>query len=437
MGSRAEETAGSRSSRARPLLYLPFLYLLIVSVCRTFTDYRRVYYAAILGIVVQSLISIKYLIELPAASRESLDSLNEHGSSIGMNLVFAMAILSLVYKGISWRLRLGLSASAPVLWVYLTAQRRAAVVGLVTALIVFTIILFWRQRRTFWKVVPIGAIIVVGYVGAFWTNESSAGFPAQAVKSVIAPNSMSAEDQSSDEYRKTENFDLSYTISSSPIMGLGFGHPFLRPVPLPDISTFEFNAYLPHNSLLWIWIKVGFAGFVTVLYVLARSLSLGARRIRDAAPALDLLLASNAAMFVVMYAVYIFVDVAWEARNVTLLALSMGLCTSYLSRERHEDDVISLGGGHTPDALIDVVNLAAVVVDGSRFYEPHVGPQIVNINTATIGELHELPGVGRATAAAIVAEREQNGPFAGVDDLDRVPGIGPAKLRALRELVTP
>ncbi len=59
----------------------------------------------------------------------------------------------------------------------------------------------------------------------------------------------------------------------------------------------------------------------------------------------------------------------------------------------------------------------------------------MNVNTATVEELDELPGVGPATAAAIVAEREGNGPFTGVDDLDRVPGIGPAKLDALRDLV--
>ena len=124
---------------------------------------------------------------------------------------------------------------------------------------------------------------------------------------------------------------------------------------------------------------------------------------------------------------------------------------------------ITLAGGPTPDADIDVVNLAAVVVDGSRIYVPRVGesvppevapagssasgsgaagtaaasgPGIVDVNIATIDELDELPGVGPATAAAIVTERERNGPFVDVDDLDRVPGIGPAKLEALRDLVT-
>ena len=47
-------------------------------------------------------------------------------------------------------------------------------------------------------------------------------------------------------------------------------------------------------------------------------------------------------------------------------------------------------------------------------------------------ELDRLPGVGPATAASIVTERERNGPFASVADLERVPGIGPAKLAAVQ-----
>ena len=46
------------------------------------------------------------------------------------------------------------------------------------------------------------------------------------------------------------------------------------------------------------------------------------------------------------------------------------------------------------------------------------------------------PGVGPATAAAIVAHRDRNGPFASVEGLLDVRGIGPAKLDGLRDLVT-
>ena len=59
----------------------------------------------------------------------------------------------------------------------------------------------------------------------------------------------------------------------------------------------------------------------------------------------------------------------------------------------------------------------------------------VNLNTATVEDLDALPGVGPVTAAAIVAWRDANGRFAGVDQLGEVDGIGPARLAKLRELV--
>lgn len=60
----------------------------------------------------------------------------------------------------------------------------------------------------------------------------------------------------------------------------------------------------------------------------------------------------------------------------------------------------------------------------------------VNLNSATEAELDALPGVGPVTAGAIIAWRERNGRFANVDQLSEVDGIGPARLAALRDLVT-
>ena len=60
----------------------------------------------------------------------------------------------------------------------------------------------------------------------------------------------------------------------------------------------------------------------------------------------------------------------------------------------------------------------------------------MNLNTASPTELEELPGVGPATAEAIVSHRDQQGPFASVDDLLDVRGIGEAKLEQLRAHAT-
>ncbi|MBS4100994.1 ComEA family DNA-binding protein [Tsukamurella paurometabola] len=60
----------------------------------------------------------------------------------------------------------------------------------------------------------------------------------------------------------------------------------------------------------------------------------------------------------------------------------------------------------------------------------------VNINTASAAELDRLPGVGAATAAAIIAYRDKNGPFRTVDDLAKVSGIGEAKLAKIKPMAT-
>ena len=112
-------------------------------------------------------------------------------------------------------------------------------------------------------------------------------------------------------------------------------------------------------------------------------------------------------------------------------------------------DLIDAAGGPTADADVDQLNLAAPVTDGERVYVPRVGEVVavaaagagapsgpLNLNTATLEQLDELPGVGPATAQAIIDERDRRGGFTSVDDLLDVRGIGPAKLEDLRDLVT-
>ena len=67
--------------------------------------------------------------------------------------------------------------------------------------------------------------------------------------------------------------------------------------------------------------------------------------------------------------------------------------------------------------------------------KPNPTDGLIDLNTATAAELDRLPGIGLVLAARIVAERERK-PFASVNDLRRVSGIGPKKLEAIRPLVT-
>jgi competence ComEA-like helix-hairpin-helix protein len=62
--------------------------------------------------------------------------------------------------------------------------------------------------------------------------------------------------------------------------------------------------------------------------------------------------------------------------------------------------------------------------------------KVIDINSASIQELDELPGIGPAIAARIVEYREKNGPFGKIEDLMEVRGIGEKKFLSLKDRVT-
>ncbi len=83
---------------------------------------------------------------------------------------------------------------------------------------------------------------------------------------------------------------------------------------------------------------------------------------------------------------------------------------------------------------------ALVLTTGPAFAATQAPAGKVNLNTATVSQLEDLPGVGPALAARIVEHRQKNGAFKSVDDLMAVKGIGEknfSKLQGLLSVGTP
>jgi hypothetical protein len=326
-------TGGQRYAavwEARPLFYLPILYLLVTNLFTRRSQYRRLLVVIAVALVLNALFAMQYYSTLSDTDRHGLESLVAHTTALQMNVVLFIAIAACLIPraptSVRWLVPL---AGVPIAWAWLVSQRRAAVVALAAAFILLAALLWKLNRRAIVRAGPIVLLVLVGYLGAFWHSEGTLGFPAQALKAVIAPGQISQTDRDSDLYRTIENFDLSATIHAKPLTGLGFGKPFYRPVALPDISFYPFFEYISHNSILWMWIKVGIGGFVAMLFMIGATIRKGTSELVQLDDGRDMVTVLAGLSFVVMFIVFAYVDIAWDYRDMIGLAFSMALCGDY------------------------------------------------------------------------------------------------------------
>jgi len=116
-------------------------------------------------------------------------------------------------------------------------------------------------------------------------------------------------------------------------------------------------------------------------------------------------------------------------------------------------DVISAAGGFLAEAQKEGINLARLLEDGEQLDIPYTegfspviptaipelvqpSTDLININTASAGELDSLPGIGAKTAQKIIEYRTQNGPFIAIEDIINVSGVGPGTFERIKDLIT-
>ena len=146
-------------------------------------------------------------------------------------------------------------------------------------------------------------------------------------------------------------------------------------------------------------------------------------------------------------AVDVVVDVAGRVRHPGVVRLPAG---------SRVVDAVRAAGGPLPGARLGLLNLAERLVDGQQVVvglpgvgggspagaageaSPASGVPVppVDVNVAGAAQLDTLPGVGPVLAQRIIDYRTAHGPFHDVNELERVPGIGPSTMADLRPLVT-
>ena len=308
----------------RPIFYLPIMLILVSNLIQTREHVTQLVWTAMGAIFVEGLIGTFHYVFKLRMSLAGVQTITEHSAAIHINTFFVLLLTSWLYKA-SPSKRFGLLLMVPpVALTYIATQRRSAFLSLGIALLLILILIYIEKRELFWSIAP---IIVVGglcYLAVFWNSNSAIGLPAQAVKSIIAPDPNS-KDASSNLYRELENTNISFTIHNAPLTGVGFGQKFHIIVPMPDISFFVWWEYIVHNSVLWVWLKTGVLGFIAMIFFMGYSIMTGVRSMRTVVGNDLKAVAVAATLYLVMHYSYAYVDMSWDGQSMLYVGAMMGL----------------------------------------------------------------------------------------------------------------
>jgi hypothetical protein len=310
---------------ARPMFYMLAALVLVSNLVQTRQQVNRLIWLAMIAILIQGLVGLYTYLVILQGQASRIESIIEHAAAIRMDSLFVLLITAWMFKA-SRAKRFVLPIFAAGIFVtYMVAQRRAAFVSLGMGLVAIGMVLFMVNRKRFWQVAPVVCVVLVLYMGAFWNNQGTLGLPVRAVKSMLISDSGNSQENSSNDYRVTENINNMFTIKAAPLTGVGFGRPFYIIAPLPDISFFEWWQYIVHNSIMWMWMETGIGGYFSMLVMIGLALVYGMQTTLRM-PGGDMsAIALTAVTYIFMHFVYAYVDMSWDGQSMLYIGIMMGL----------------------------------------------------------------------------------------------------------------
>lgn len=307
----------------RAIFYLPLMLLLAGNLIENRAQLNTLFWVATIALFAKGVAGVWYVHDVLKWDLEGVERIAEHAMSIHFNFFFVLLVAAWLYRDSAIR-RFLMPLMAPfVLFSLIANFRRAGFLTLGMALGLIVLLLYIEKRRLFYIIAPTSALGFAAYLVVFWNNQGPLGMLARAVRSVIGQPS--ARDAASNIYRDLENINIMFTIRNAPLTGIGFGNKFHLLVPLPDISVFEWWEYITHNSIMWVWMKIGVIGFYALILLLALTMLYGARMVRLMPPGQLRVFALTATLYIFTHFVYAYVDMSWEGGSMIFVGTMMGV----------------------------------------------------------------------------------------------------------------
>lgn len=249
----------------RPQAYAVITFLLAATLLRTRSDLLRLTGIFFVIVAIKGLIAdYRYIVTLHR-NLSGIESIMAHEESFFFAAFLVAALCVLLWCRNRW-IRLAIVAFGSVVGLGLMANNRRAGVLAVFVGVALFVVLASRFDAVNRRRLVAGAVMSLITLGAFlivfWDHQSGLiGELVRPFHSLYAPDS---RDYLSNVYRQAEVANLLLTFKSSPLIGIGFGRPMVYAYHMADISyIYPLWNYIPHNTLLWIGMRMGVIGFIT------------------------------------------------------------------------------------------------------------------------------------------------------------------------------
>ena len=273
-----------------------------------------------------------------------------HDESTYLSILIFTSLLSLI-NPISRKYTIcSFIALGPALMAILGNQRRAGIAAVIIGFIPILPLLYVISKEHRKKIIGVGVFIAIAiaiYMPLAWNSSGAWALGARAIRSQTEPDQ---RDNASNAYRLYEEFDVKFTRDTSPFVGVGYGSPFLQPMPLPAVTT-DFVYYMPHNSLLWVWMRVGHLGFFLFYMMVGTILVKGMHHIKQTRDNYLLMLGILAVVLLLMVITTGKYDLALvNCRLMSLLAILVGVLSLLPELQKKIDEQ---NGVKDPNVLED------------------------------------------------------------------------------------
>jgi hypothetical protein len=207
-------------------------------------------------------------------------------------------------------------------------HRRSAELALIAgaAVLMVLAIRFDDEHRSRWLGLTLlvlvgGTIFMVGY----WNHTTGlTGELVRPIRSLFVPDQ---RDYLSNIYRVAENANIQFNFKMSPLIGSGFGIPMIVIFPMADISfVYPLWNYIPHNTLLWIGMRMGALGYAAFFGLLAMAILQACRQLATRKDPLISSIAAFAVAAIVAEMIQGYTDLQLDTyRNLIVFGAVLGV----------------------------------------------------------------------------------------------------------------